>query len=248
MPHVLEIDDCGLGEAQSLVADFGSSRYGYVVTPNVDHVIRHYSSPSFRSLYADAAYVLLDSQFLAHVVGVLKGQRLRVSSGSDLTASVLHYVVKPHDVVVLVGATQQQAQELRSRYGLAALRHIQPPMNFIDDAAAVELCLRAIEDASPFRFCFLAIGSPQQEIIAHKLKVRGAARGLALCVGASINFLTGVETRAPRWMRAIGMEWLYRLLKNPRRFGVRYLMRGPRIFLLLPHLELRLREPRSEPA
>src|ERR1700691_4715423 len=114
--------------------------------------------------------------------------RLRVSSGSDLTASVLRSVVKPQDVLVLVGATQQQAQELRSRYGLAALRHIQPPMNFIDDAAAVESCLRAIEDASPFRFCFLAIGSPQQEIIAHKLKLRGVARGLALCVGASINF------------------------------------------------------------
>lgn len=248
MSHVIEIDDCGLGEAQALVAGFGSSRYGYVVTPNVDHVIRHYSSASFRLLYADATYVLLDSQFLAHAVGVLKGQRLRVSSGSDLTASVLRSVVKPQDVLVLVGATPQQAQELRSRYGLAKLLHIQPPMNFIDDAAAVESCLRAIEDTSPFRFCFLAIGSPQQEIIAHKLKARGVARGLALCVGASINFLTGVEMRAPRWMRAMGLEWLFRLLKNPRRFGVRYLVRGPRIFLLLPRLELRLREPRSEPA
>ena len=248
MPHVLEIDDCGLGEAQALVAGFGSAHYGYVVTPNVDHVIRHFSSPSFRSVYADAAYVLLDSQFLAHAVGVLKGQRLRVSSGSDLTASVLKSVVNPLDVLVLVGATQQQAQELRSRYALTALRHIQPPMNFIDDAAAVEACLRAIEDASPFRFCFLAIGSPQQEIIAQRLKARGVARGLALCVGASINFLTGVETRAPRWMRALGVEWLFRLLQNPRRFGVRYLVRGPRIFLLLPRLELRLREPRSAPA
>jgi exopolysaccharide biosynthesis WecB/TagA/CpsF family protein len=246
MPHVLEIDDCGLGEAQALVAAFGCSRYGYVVTPNVDHVLRHYSSESFRLLYDDATYVLLDSQFLAHAVGVLKGHRLRVSPGSDLTAAVLRSVVKPQDVLVLVGATQQQAQELRSRYGLQALRHIQPPMNFIGDAAAVESCLQAIESASPFRFCFLAIGSPQQEIIAHKLKVRGVARGLALCVGGSINFLTGVERRAPQWMRALGLEWLFRLLQNPRRFGVRYLVRGPRIFLLLPRLELRLREPRSE--
>jgi UDP-N-acetyl-D-mannosaminuronic acid transferase (WecB/TagA/CpsF family) len=69
-----------------------------------------------------------------------------------------------------------------------------------------------------------------------------------LCVGASINFLTGVEMRAPRWMQAMGLEWLFRLLKNPRRMAMRYLVRGPRIFLLLPRLELRLREPRSEPA
>ena len=92
-------------------------------------------------------------------------------------------------------------QELRGRFGLKALRHIDPPMNFIRDESAVECCLRAIEESSPFRFCFLAIGSPQQEIIAQKLKERGVARGLALCIGASINFITGVEKRAPLWIR-----------------------------------------------
>ncbi len=114
-------------------------------------------------------------------------------------------------------------------------------MNFIGDAAAVETCLREIEAASPFRFCFLAIGSPQQEIVAQKLKERGVARGLALCVGASVNYITGVERRAPLWMQQLGFEWLFRLLQDPRRLAKRYLVRGPRIFLLLRRIELRVR-------
>ena len=122
-----------------------------------------------------------------------------------------------------------------------ALRHLNPPMGFIKDAAAVEECLRFVESESPFRFCLLAVGCPQQEMLARALQTRGRARGLALCVGASINFLTGVERRAPAWMQNVGLEWLYRLLNDPGRLAGRYLVRGPRIFLLLPRLKFQLR-------
>src|SRR3984893_2225627 len=247
MTNVLMIDDYELGEARAIVTAFGSERFGYVVTPNVDHVIRHYHDPEFRALYAQAAYVFLDSHFLAHLMGFLRRQRHRVSPGSDLTAAVMSGVIKPNDVTVMVGGSAEQAQELRARFGLKALRHIDPPMNFIRDKLAVESCLRAIEESSPFRFCFLAIGSPQQEIIVQKLKERGVARGVALCVGASIDFMTGVEERAALWIRKSGFEWLFRLVQNPRRLAKRYLVRGPDIFLLLPHIELRLPRPIAAP-
>jgi exopolysaccharide biosynthesis WecB/TagA/CpsF family protein len=245
MKHVLDIDDHDLDEALQLVATFGSDRYGYIVTPNVDHIIRHHEDSHFRRLYAQAAYVLLDSRFLAHTVGLVKRQVLRVCLGSDLTTAMLNSIIKPLDATILVGGTREQAQILKERYGLVRLRHIDPPMNFIRDPLAVETCLREIEAASPFRYCFLAIGSPQQEIIAQKLKERGSARGLALCVGAAIDFLTGIETRAPVWMQEAGLEWLYRLSRNPRRLWKRYLVRGPKIFLLLWRIELRVR--RSAP-
>ncbi len=245
MKHVLDIDDHNLEEALQLAATFGSDRYGYIVTPNVDHVIRHHEDTHFRALYAQAAYVLLDSRFLAHTVGLVKRQMLRVCLGSDLTAAMLNSIIKPLDAAILVGGTPEQAHILKERYGLMQLRHIDPPMNFIRDPLAVETCLREIEAASPFRFCFLAIGSPQQEIIAQKLKERGMARGLALCVGAAIDFLTGIERRAPVWMQEAGLEWLYRLSRNPRRLWKRYLVRGPKIFLLLWRIELRVR--RSAP-
>ncbi len=247
MTSVLNIDDYDLREAREILSSFGTERYGYVVTPNVDHVIRHYYDAEFRTLYAHAAYVFLDSHFLAHLVGLIKKRRHRVTTGSDLTAALMSGVIKPNDATVLVGGSAEQAQELRARFGFKALRHIDPPMNFIQDEKAVEACLSAIEAASPFRFCFLAFGSPQQEIIALKLNERGVARGLALCVGASINFLTGVEKRAPQWIRRSGFEWLFRLACSPRRLAKRYLVRGPRIFLLLPRVELRLRRPVTMP-
>jgi exopolysaccharide biosynthesis WecB/TagA/CpsF family protein len=241
MVNVMEIDDYDLSQALKIAAAFGSDRYGYIVTPNVDHAIRHYYDANFRALYAQAAYVLLDSRFLANILGLIKGQIFRVCPGSDLTASVLCQVIEPHDAAVLVGGSAAQAQELRQRFGLTALHHIDPPMNFIADNVAVESCLRDIEAASPFRFCLLAIGSPQQEIIAQKLKERGIARGLALCVGAAVNYLTGVEKRAPLWMQRLGFEWLFRLIQDPKRMAKRYLVHGPVIFLLLGRMEFRLR-------
>jgi exopolysaccharide biosynthesis WecB/TagA/CpsF family protein len=244
----LDIDDYDLNEALSIAAAFGNDRFGYLVTPNVDQVLRYHDDAQFREIYAGAAFVFLDSRFLAHTLSFFKRRRHRVSPGSDLTAAVLSSVVQPNDQVVLVGATSHQAQQLRQRFGLASLRHVTPPMNFIGDPQAVETCLLEIEAASPFRFCFLAVGSPQQEIIAHALKKRGTARGLAFCVGGSINFLTGAERRAPQWIQRMGFEWLFRLLQDPKRLAKRYLLRGPRIFFLLPRLELCPRRPVPVPA
>jgi exopolysaccharide biosynthesis WecB/TagA/CpsF family protein len=241
MRKILDIDDYDTKDAMGLVAQFGCDRYGYLVTPNTDHLIRYSEDAEFRSLYEHATYVFLDSRFISQTIGFVKRQSLSVCPGSDLTAGLLSSVIKPEDVAIIVGGTPAQAQSLRATYGLRALHHIDPPMKFIRDPEAVEACLRGIESLSPFRFCFLAIGCPQQEIIAKKLKERGIARGLALCIGASINFLTGAEKRAPGWMQRAGMEWLYRLATNPRRLWKRYLVRGPKIFRLLPLLELRAR-------
>jgi len=242
-PEVLHIDDCDLSEARAIAQGFGTQRYGYVVTANVDHAIRYYYHPDFRALYSAATYVLLDSRFLVHVLKLFKRQNLRASPGSDLTHSLFEEAIRPHDVVLVVGGTAQQAQTLRERYGLKALRHIDAPMNLMNDPPAIEACLRDIEAASPFRFCFIALGSPLQEIIARKLQERATARGLALCIGGAINYMTGAERRAPPWMRTIGFEWLFRLLLQPRRLAYRYLIRGPRIFWLAWRIQLRPRRP-----
>jgi UDP-N-acetyl-D-mannosaminuronic acid transferase (WecB/TagA/CpsF family) len=125
--------------------------------------------------------------------------------------------------------------------------HYNPPMGFVRDPDAIEATLRFIERASPFRYCLLAVGSPQQEFVAYCLKKRGAARGLALASARRSTFLTGVERRAPRPMQALGCEWLFRLLQSPRRMAYRYLVRGPRIFALLRHTEIVSRDAAVAP-
>lgn len=243
MGNVLEIDNYDLNEALHLVSAHGVDRFDYVVTPNVDHIIRYSQDRRFRALYMHASYSLLDSRFLANLLGLFKQQRMRVCLGSDLTGAILACVIKSDDIAILVGGCKEQAAELRAKYKLNSLLHIEPPMNLVNNETALDDCVRAIEAASPFRFCFLAIGSPQQEIVACRLKERGHARGLALCIGAAINFLTGVEKRAPSFMQQMGFEWLYRLMRDPKRLARRYLIRGPRIFPLLWKLEIRLRRP-----
>lgn len=236
-----KLDDYDASDFLDIAARFGDQRYTYVVTPNVDHLIRLHDQTSFRRLYANAGYILLDSRFLAMLLRLTRGARLPVCTGSDLTRGLFEKVIEADDVVVLIGGTDEQAEQLRQRHGLRGLVHHNPPMGFIHDGTAVESCLAFIEAHSPFRFCLLAIGSPQQELIANALRERGVARGMALCVGASIDFLTGREHRAPLWMQRTGLEWLYRLTQSPRRMARRYLWRGPRVFNLLSRTDVQLR-------
>ncbi len=235
------LDDHDVESFTAVAKGFGQSRYGFVVTPNVDHLIRLHDDVSFRALYAAARYVLLDSRFLANMLRVTTGRRLPVCTGSDLTAKLLTEVVSADDRIVVVGGNHLQMSELRARFGFRNLVQFSPPMGFIRDAHAVEACLSFVESHSPFRFCLLAVGSPQQEILAEQLQARGVARGLALCVGASINFVTGTQRRAPQWMQRAGVEWLFRLAQNPARLATRYLVRGPRVFALLRRTKFTLR-------
>ena len=236
------IDDFGLNEFLKVAAAYGQDRFGYVVTPNVDHLIRYHEDATFRAHYRAAEYILMDSRFAARLMYLLKGVRLPVCTGSDLTAHLLSEVIQPNDRIVMIGGATEQAAQIATRYGLTNLRHLNPPMGFINDPAAVEACLQFVEQNGPFRFCFLAVGSPQQETVAQALRARGIARGLALCIGASLNFITGQEKRAPVWMQKMALEWLYRLAQNPKRLARRYLVRGPRIFAHLRRSRVVLRK------
>jgi exopolysaccharide biosynthesis WecB/TagA/CpsF family protein len=239
MSIALSLQNYDLSEFTAIAAEFGQKSFDFVVTPNVDHLIRYYDDAAFRDWYSHAGHVLLDSRVLASLLRITKGINPRVCPGSDLTLALLQ-LTQPDDRIVLIGGSEQQAEQLRSSFGLRQLFHVNPPMGFVNDPNEVEACLAFVENHSPFRFCFLAVGSPQQERIASELKRRAVARGLGLCIGASINFLTGIERRAPRWVQLAGFEWLFRLLQDPGRLAKRYLVRGPRIFMLLPSIRFDL--------
>jgi exopolysaccharide biosynthesis WecB/TagA/CpsF family protein len=234
---------CDLSGFLPIAAGFGMQEYGYVVTPNVDGLIRLHESDSCRAQYAQAAYVLLDSRVASFLFRLVHGVRVPVCPGSDLTAALFQRVIRSEDRVVVIGATEDQVKVLRERFGLKHILHHNPPMGFINDPAAVEACLHFVESSSPFRFCLVAVGDPQGLIVSHRLIERGKARGLALVVGASIDFMTGKQRRAPVWMQRAGLEWLYRLLSNPRRLARRYLLRCPRVLVHVFKSRIVLRQP-----
>jgi exopolysaccharide biosynthesis WecB/TagA/CpsF family protein len=237
-------DDYDLPRFMQIAARFGTAEYGYVATPNVDGLIRVRESAPFRESYAKAAFILLDSRVAALAFRLVHGVRVPVAPGSDLTAALFREVIRPEDRVVLIGSTAAQAQMLRERYGLRELLHHNPPMGFIHDPVAVDACLRFAEAASPFRFCLIAIGDPQGVMVARQLAERDRARGLAFIIGASIDFITGKQRRAPHWVQRLHLEWLHRLLRNPRRLAYRYLVRGPKFFAFVGASRVVLRPAR----
>ena len=115
---------------------------------------------------------------------------------------------------------------------MAAPAHYDPPMGFDEDPAELARVVQFVLD-HPARLVFLAVGSPRQEKLAAAIKATGAASGTALCIGASLEFVAGTVQRAPEFMQQAGLEWLHRLLSNPRRMARRYLLDCPVVFRLL---------------
>ena len=91
--------------------------------------------------------------------------------------------------------------------------------------AAVDEAARAEWDV-----LLTCVSFPKQELFAHALRAAGRRTGVALCVGASVDFLTGRQQRAPRLYQALSLEWLHRLMTQPKRMFRRYVVEGPAIF------------------
>jgi exopolysaccharide biosynthesis WecB/TagA/CpsF family protein len=212
----------------------GDRSYGYLVTPNVDHVVRLQrggaGAAELANIYRDAEYCLCDSKVLARLAR-LCGVRLEVIPGSDLTELVFTRVLRDGDRIAVVGGDTETIEALAARFPRLEIVHHSPPMGLATNAEARRRAATFIAEHKA-RFSFICVGSPQQELIAAEVAAVPGARGLALCVGAALLFLTGRQSRAPRIMRRLGLEWAHRLLIDPRKMWRRYLVDGPRIFLL----------------
>jgi exopolysaccharide biosynthesis WecB/TagA/CpsF family protein len=206
--------------------------FGYVATPNADHLVRLYKRPELAPLYENAMLRLLDSRVVAvasRSVGLLAPC---VAPGSDLTAALLRNHLSGGERVTIVGLSARWLPALMERTGITAVAHYDPPIGFDLEpdtmCAAVDFVL-----AYPARFVFLAVGSPRQEMLAAAIRATGRATGVGLCIGASLEFIAGSRPRAPVWMQHVGLEWLHRLACQPRHMARRYLLDCPAIFPLL---------------
>ena len=205
-----------------------TTAYGYLVTPNVDHMVRLRREPELRPLYEAAMLCLCDSRIL-RMLARLSGINLPLVAGSDLSASLFDEVIKPGDRIAIVGATPAFLDRLRARHPDIEFLHHVPPMGLRANAEARSKAA-AFVASSHARFAFITVGSPQQELIAREAGETPGAGGVALCVGAGLEFLTGDQERAPLLLQRLGLEWAHRLATNPRRLWRRYLVEGPRIF------------------
>lgn len=218
---------------ERLVAVTAERPYGYVVTPNVDHAVRlddPDQAKELKHIYEGADLSLCDSRIIAHLAR-LSGITLPVVPGSDLTSALLVEVIRAGDRIAVVGGDTDMMSDLGRRFPGVELLHHEAPMGLRSNEAARVGAARFIAEARA-RFTFIAVGSPQGEMIAGAVRAFPGATGMALCIGASLDFITERQRRAPKLMQKLSIEWMHRLASDPRRMWRRYLVEGPRIFLL----------------
>ena len=206
-----------LGEAAARIAARPpGAPFAFVTTPNAHHTVCCARGDKRFSIAHDKAWLVLnDSRILRLLSHRLFAQELPMAAGSDLTVELFQNHIRHDDAITVIGGTDEVEHRLRTQFGMRALARFNPPMGFYKDPTEVERCVDFILQ-HPARYVFLAVGSPQSEVVACRLLERGGAIGTALCIGSALLFVTGVVQRAPRIFRSLNAEWAYRLLQNPR--------------------------------
>lgn len=226
------IDDVTMAEALEAIADLVARRSGgFVCTPNVDHVVLLEDDLRLGAAYEHASLVVADGMPILWASRLLGTPLREKVSGSDLLFPLLLRAAEERWRVYLVGGGEGVAARAVERLKIEA-----PRLEIVGiDARSIDLdrdqdghceLVAGLNAARP-DLVLLALGCPKQEVVMDR--IAGAVRP-AVCVGigAGLDFVAGTVPRAPRWISSAGLEWLYRLAREPRRLWRRYLVRDPR--------------------
>ncbi|MFA6112696.1 MAG: WecB/TagA/CpsF family glycosyltransferase [Sphingomonas sp.] len=208
---------------------------GYVCLRDVHGLMLARHDPELLEIHRDSAMNLPDGLPLVHIAR-LRGHRAtgRVA-GADLVEALAdagrgtalrHYFYggKP-------GVAEKMAATLTRRFpGMVVAGYTSPPFGEIDEAAMTQ-ALAAIV-ATHADVVWVGLSTPKQERWMHRY--HQALPGMTLIgVGAAFDFITGEVRRAPPWMQRATLEWLHRLISEPRRLWRRYLVLAPRFVWLI---------------
>ena len=211
---------------------------GVVFTPNVDHIIKLRKDPSFYRVYQKANYCVCDSQMIMLASRFLGSPIQEKISGSDLFPAFYNYYSKDESIkIFLLGGRKGAAEKAQKKINTKVGREIVidfycPPFGFEYDTAECSKIVNKINNSGATVLA-LGLGSPKQEkwIYEHKNSLQNIKTFFA--VGATIDFEANYVTRAPKWMSLAGIEWLYRLIQEPRRLWKRYLIEDSSFFFLI---------------
>lgn len=207
----------------------------YVVTPNVDHVVKIEKDLEFRKIYEDADLILTDGTPLMWIAESLGCPIKEKIPGADMLPRVCEMAAKEGHTMFLLGAAKGVAEaakrKLTQKYpGLKIVGTYSPPMGFEREEKEVEKAIRIINQKKP-QILVVGLGSPKQEKFIYRYRDKMEFH-VALPFGAAIDFEAGMVKRAPLWMRRLGLEWLFRFFQEPGRLFRRYFMDDMKIFWL----------------
>lgn len=227
---LMKVNVTNLQNVVKLVVGWSQVKMGrYICVSNVHMCMETKDSDEFRRVVNSADLVVADGkpiQVAQKLLGFRNAQQVR---GMDLTNALCQEAAQKNINVGFYGGMpdvlMDMQQMLQKKYpSLQITYSYSPPFRALDEFEKQSICHDII--TSKTSVLFVGLGCPKQEhwMAEHKDKLPCVMLG----VGAAFDFIAGQKQHAPRWMQRLALEWLFRLLSEPKRLWKRYLIQNPR--------------------
>jgi len=198
-----------------------------IVTPNADHIVRLHKDELFLEIYKAADLVLADGMSLIYASKLLKTPFKEKISGSDLFPLLCKVAAEKGYRLFFLGgrpgACSTAAEKMKEKYNdLIIAGTYSPPFGFENDINEMEKINEMIKLDKP-DILFVGLGAPKQEKWIYQ-NYNDIGVPVSIGVGVTFEFYSGMVKRAPEWMQKHGLEWFWRLMKEPGRLWKRYLI------------------------
>jgi len=222
------VDQCSFVEAKEAILAYAEAggTSAYVLTPNAQHVVLLSSDPRLRQIYREADLAVPDGASIllaAWLLGLSLPQRV---AGVDLFEALCEGAARRGLRVFFLGgrpgSAELAARRLRGSYPNLNVATHCPKVGFEADSAEVERIAAKINSFQP-HLLFVGFGAPKQEYWIYE-HGRHLAVSVCLGIGGAFEMIGGVVPRAPKVLQQLALEWLFRLVLEPRRMWRRYLI------------------------
>lgn len=219
-----------MSELLSLAKDKQSS---YICVANVHMTIEAYNDKKFEAIVNNANITTPDGMPLAKAIKYIYGIEQDRVAGMDLTSDIMRKSEQDNLSIFVYGLTDKTLNifidRAKKEFPKLKIKGYSPPFRELDNNEKNKI-IKMINNYSP-NFVFVALGCPKQEkwMAEHEGKINSCMIGL----GGALEVYAGVKKRAPKWMQANSLEWLYRLIQDPKRLWKRYFYTNNLFIILL---------------
>lgn len=204
----------------------------YICVANVHMSIEGVLSKEFQEVINNADITTPDGMPLAKAIKLIYGLAQDRVAGMDLMPDLIQKCAEDNMSIYLYGSTDEVLEKIITKatqeYPVLKIKSYSPPFRVLSDEEEGEI-VNQINQFNP-DFVFVALGCPKQEkwMAEHKDKINSCMIGL----GGAFEVYADVKDRAPKWMQDNSLEWLYRLVQDPKRLWKRYFITNS-LFVLL---------------
>lgn len=208
---------------------------GVLITPNVDHLVKLQKDKDFYDVYQKAEWVVCDSKILYLMSKLLKEPLPEAIPGSSFfTAYYMYHKNDRNCKIFLLGAAEGIAEKAMKNINEKVGRRIvvgvhSPSYGFEKNEQECEELVRIVNESGA-NVLLVGVGAPKQEKWIMKYRDRMPGVDVFMALGATIDFEAGTLKRAPKVWQKCGMEWLYRVIKEPKRLFKRYFVDDMQFF------------------